>query len=149
MASPPAATALCLGTRFIHNKVPPTEILTVEGIYGTFRVFVGVHFDEGETARLPRETVANKIYRRGSYADLREPFVELVFRRGKGKIPDIKLLHQPTPSARNPRASRGARWRDSYSNRGTGKPSHLARGRCFSGQVHGLEKEPYLQPEIV
>ena len=59
--SAPAATTLCLGTCFVHDQVSPAKILSVQGIDRTFRIFVRVHFDEGETARLARETVTNQI----------------------------------------------------------------------------------------
>jgi hypothetical protein len=64
VASAPAATtaaALCLGTRFIHHEVSPAEILAVQGIDRAIRVFIAVHFDERETARLARKTVADEI----------------------------------------------------------------------------------------
>jgi hypothetical protein len=88
-----AAAALCLGTCFIHHEVSPAEILTVQGVHGAIRVFVIGHFNEGEPARLSRKAIANQIDARGSYTDLREPLVELLFRRGKRKITDIELLH--------------------------------------------------------
>src|SRR5437879_13350167 len=83
-ATPPTATtaALCLGTRFIHHEVPPAEILAVQRVHRAVRVFVIAHFDEREPARLPSETVANQIYTRGSYANLRERSEER--RVGKG-----------------------------------------------------------------
>jgi hypothetical protein len=88
-----ASAALCLGTCFIHHEVSSAEILTVQGVDGTIRIFVICHFYEGEPAGLSRKPVANQVDARGSYTDLREPFVELVFRRGKRKISDIELLH--------------------------------------------------------
>jgi hypothetical protein len=111
-AAPAAATAtLSLRPRFVHHQVSPAEILSVKRIYGLVGFFVVGDFDEGEAARLTRETVANQIHSRGSYTNLREPLVKLFLRRGKRKIPDIELLHQPTPSARHPLASLGARRR--------------------------------------
>jgi hypothetical protein len=92
-ATTTAAAALCLGTCFIHHKVSPPKILTVQGVHGAIRVFVIGHFNEGEPARLSCKTIANQIDARGSYTDLREPLVELLFRRGKRKITDIELLH--------------------------------------------------------
>jgi hypothetical protein len=88
-----AAAALRLGTCFIHHEVSPAEILTVQRVHRAIRVFVVGHFNEGESARLSRKTVANQIDARGSYTDLRKPLVELFFRRGKRKITDIELLH--------------------------------------------------------
>jgi hypothetical protein len=92
-AAPAAAAALCLGTCFIHYEVSPAKILPVQGVDGAIRIFVIRHFYEGEPARLSRKPVANQVDARGSYTDLREPLVELVFRRGKRKITDIELLH--------------------------------------------------------
>src|ERR1700694_5698717 len=87
-----AAAALCLGTCFIHYEVSPPEILTVQGVHGLIRFFVIRNFNESEAARLSREPIANQIDAGGSYADLRKPLVELVFRRGKRKITYIELL---------------------------------------------------------
>jgi hypothetical protein len=106
----PAATATFgLRPSFIYHQVPAAEILSIEGIDSAIGVFVVLDFDEGETARLSREPVPNEIDARGSNADLCEPFLKLLFRRRKRKIADIELLHLPTPSARNPTKSRGAR----------------------------------------
>jgi len=110
--TPTAATAaFCLRPCFIHHQVPPTEILAVQGIDRPVRIFVVGEFNESKTARLSREAVSDEIDARGSNANLREPFVELIFRRGKRKITDVELLHLSTPSVRNPSASRGARRR--------------------------------------
>ena len=108
-ATTTTAAALSLWPSFVDYEIPATEILAVQGIDGAVGIFVGLHFDEGETTRLSRETVPNEIDTRGSNTDLREPFLKLIFRRGKRKIPDVELLHLPTPSARNPSKSRGAR----------------------------------------
>src|ERR1700674_1895312 len=112
-AAAPATTAATLGLRprFVHHQVSPAEILSVERVYGLVGVFVVGDFHEGEAARLTRETVADQIHSRGSYTNLREPLVKLLLRRGKRKITDIELLHQPTPSPRHPLASHGARRR--------------------------------------
>jgi hypothetical protein len=104
-----SAAALSLRTCFVDYQVPPAEILAVQGIDGAVGVFVVLNLDEGKTARLSRKTVTNEIDTRGSNTYLREPFLKLIFRRGKRKIPDVELLHLPTPSARNPSKSRGAR----------------------------------------
>jgi hypothetical protein len=104
-----AATTLSLRPRFIHYQVPPAEILPVQRINGAIRIFVALHLHEGKTARLARKPVTNQIDTRGSNTNLREPFLQLLFRCGKRKIADVELLHLPTPSARNPSESRGAR----------------------------------------
>ncbi len=88
-------------TRFVHDQVPAPEILPVQGGDGTIRFFIVVNFDEGETARLPREAVTNQTDRRGIDTDLPEPFLQLFFRSVERKIADVKLLHLRTPSARN------------------------------------------------
>jgi hypothetical protein len=56
-----AATALGLGPRFVYNEVAPAEILPIQRVDRTIRIFVAIHFDEGETARLPGETIADQI----------------------------------------------------------------------------------------
>ena len=103
------AAALSLRPSFVDNQVPPAEILAIQRVDRAVGVFVTLNFDESETARLTREPVTNEIDARGSNANLCEPFLQLLFRRGKRKIADVELLHLPTPSARNPSESRGAR----------------------------------------
>jgi hypothetical protein len=104
-----SATSLSLRPRFIHYQVPPAEILSVQRVNSAIRIFVALHLHEGKTARLARKPVTNQIDTRGSNTNLREPFLQLLFRRGKREIADVELLHLPTPSARNPSESRGAR----------------------------------------
>src|SRR5713226_1352495 len=109
VSTPPASTAasaLCLGTCFIHHEVSPAEILTVQGVHRAIRVFVIGHFNEGKPARLSRKPIANQIDARGSYTDLRKPLVELLFRRGKRKITEIELSFTGSPASR---ATSGAR----------------------------------------
>lgn len=92
--APAAATAaLCLGTRLIHHQVSPAKILPIQGIDRTFRIFVSVHFHEGEAARLARKTVTNEIDCRRGYSNLRKPLLKLLLRRRKRKISDVELLH--------------------------------------------------------
>jgi len=113
VAAPAAATttaaAFGLGPRFIHHQIASTKVLAVHRINRAIGFFVIGDFDEGETARLSCKTIANQIYCRGIYTALREKFVQAILRRGKRKITNIELLHLPTPSARNPLASCGAR----------------------------------------
>jgi hypothetical protein len=109
VTTPAAAAAFGLGTRFVHHKIAPSKILAVQGIDGAVCFFVIGNFNEGKAAGLSCETVANQIYCGGIYTRLREVFVQAIFRRGKRKITNIELLHLPTPSARNPLTSRGAR----------------------------------------
>jgi hypothetical protein len=82
-----------LRPRFIDYQVPAAEILAVQGVNGAIGILIALHFDEGKTTRLARKTVTNKIDARGSNADLRKPFLQLLFRRGKWKIADVELLH--------------------------------------------------------
>src|SRR5438445_11631383 len=70
-----AASALCLGTCFVHHEVSSAEILTVQGIHRAICVFVIGYFNEGKTARLACKSIANEIDARGSYTDLRKPLV--------------------------------------------------------------------------
>lgn len=103
-----SAPALGLRLGLIDHQVAPAEILAVQGIDGFLRVFVGRDFDEGESAGLARETVADEGDSGGSYTDLREPLMDLFFRGGKWEVAYVELLHLRTPFIRNPRASRGA-----------------------------------------
>lgn len=143
-AAPAAPTTGALGLRpsFVHDQVPPAEILTVQRINRAIRIFVVAHFHEGEPARLPRKTIADQIYTRGSYTDLRKPLMKLIVRRGKRKIPNVELLHLPAPSARNPvDESRSApKKRASYtgspgSPATTGARQALQRSRAWSRKL--------------
>ena len=62
-ATAPATTAtagaLGLRPRFVHDQVPTTEILTVQRVDRPVCVFVITYLDEGEAARLARETIAD------------------------------------------------------------------------------------------
>jgi len=62
-AATPAGTAaaLSLRPRLVYHQVPAAEILAVQGVDGAVSIFVALHFDEGKTARLSRETVTNQI----------------------------------------------------------------------------------------
>src|SRR5215471_21096912 len=60
-AAPASTAALCLRTRLVDHQVSSAEILPVQGINCAIRIFVAVDFDEGESARLTRETVSNEI----------------------------------------------------------------------------------------
>jgi siroheme synthase len=71
--------AFCLGARFVDNQVPATEVLTVQAGHRTLRVFIARNFDESETARLARETIANQTDCRGADSNLRKPFLQLFF----------------------------------------------------------------------
>jgi hypothetical protein len=50
-----------LRPRFVDYQVPPAEILAVQRVHRAIRIFVALHFNEGKTARLSRETVTNEI----------------------------------------------------------------------------------------
>jgi hypothetical protein len=102
---PASATSasFCLGPRLIHHQVASAEILAIQRIDGALRVFIVAHFHEREATRLAGETVANQIHGRGRDADLRKPFVELVFRGGKREIANVELLHLRTPFVRKRR----------------------------------------------
>jgi hypothetical protein len=144
-AAPATATttgALGLRPRFVDYQVSSAEVLTVQRINRPIGIFVIAHFNEGEAARLPGETIADQIYARGSYTDLREPLLKLIIRRGKRKIPNIELLHLPAPSARNPvDESRSApKRRASYtgspgSPATTGARQALQRSRAWSRKL--------------
>jgi hypothetical protein len=139
-AATPAAAALRLRPRFVYHQIPTAKILPVKRIYGPVSVLVVGNFDEGKSARLTRETIPNQIHSRGSYTNLREPLLKLLFRRGKRKITDIELLHQPTPSARHLHASHGARRRGKRRTRAAKRTEPpRVRDWHFSGLLHGLE----------
>ena len=55
----PASSALGLRPRLIYDQVPAAEILTVQGVDRPVRIFVVIHFNEGETARLSRKAIAD------------------------------------------------------------------------------------------
>lgn len=144
-----SATAFGLRPCFVHNQVPSTEVLTVQGIHRAVRFFVICDFDECESAGLSRKTVTDQIYCRGIDACLREIFVQGVFRGRKRKIAYIELLHLRTPSARNPDASRGARGSNDTRTYLARKRRTPSRGRCFSGQRYGHGNLPLLQRNIL
>gem|GEM_PF-4580137 len=130
-----AAAATTTGARllragFIDDQITAAEILPVHGIDRAIGFFVIGNFDEGETARLAREPITNEVDCRGINTSLREKIVQGIFRCGKWKITNVKLLHLRTPSARNRTACRGARW-----NAGT----------ILCGQS-GEPKPPFLSP---
>jgi len=108
----------------IHHEVAPAEILAVQGVHRAIRVVVAVYFHEREASRLSRKTVTDEIDAGRGNTDLREPLVELIFRRGKRKIPDIELLHLPHSFCPEPNCeSRSApKIRESY----TGSPGSRA-----------------------
>jgi hypothetical protein len=56
-----ATGSFCLRPCFVHHEVAPAEILTVQRIYRAVCVFVAIHFDEREAARLSRKTIADEI----------------------------------------------------------------------------------------
>jgi hypothetical protein len=139
-ASTTATTAFGLRPRFVDHQVASAKILAVQRVDRAVGIVVIAQFNECKPTRLARETIPNQIDTRGSYTDLREILVKLIFRRGKRKIPDIELLHLPAPSARNPVASRGARRRRERRTRAV-RVAELprARDRRFSGQRNRLE----------
>src|SRR5208337_2917378 len=101
-ATPTTATrALRLRPRFVDDKVPAPEVLTVQARHGAVGVFIVGDFDEGETSRLSREAIPNQADCGGIHTHLPKPFLQLLFRSVERKITHIKLLHQRTPSARN------------------------------------------------
>jgi hypothetical protein len=141
-ASAPAAGTLGLRPGFVDHQVPSTEVLTVQGVDSAVRIFVIGYFNEGEATRLSCKAIADQIDTRGSYTDLREPFMKLIFRRGKRKIPNVELLHLPAPSARNPAdESRSApKGQSSYTGRPgsratTGARQALQRSRAWSRKL--------------
>jgi hypothetical protein len=124
-----ATTTLLLRTGFIDHQIAAAEILTIEGIHRAVCFFVVVNFDESKTARLARKAVANQIDCGRVNTRLREKFMKRIFRGGKRKIPNVKLLHLQTPFARNRDACRGARRKAETSVRA----SESLKGLVISG----------------
>jgi hypothetical protein len=58
-AAPTTSTTFSLRPRLIYHQIPAAEILAVQGVDGAVSIFIALHFDEGKTARLSRETVTN------------------------------------------------------------------------------------------
>src|SRR5262249_61255121 len=75
-AAPPTPAARLLRTRFIDHQVAPAEVLSVHRIDRAIRFFVICNFDEGESARLAGEPVANQINCRGIDASLCEKIMQ-------------------------------------------------------------------------
>jgi len=101
-ATPTTATgALRLRTRFVDDKVPAPEVLTIQARHGAVGVFIVGDFDEGKASRLSREAIPNQTDRGGIHTHLTKPFLQLLFRSVERKITHVKLLHQRTPSVRN------------------------------------------------
>jgi len=75
-AATTTAAAWLLRTRFIDYQVAPTEVLPVHRIDCAIRFLVVRDFDEGESARLAGEPVANEIDCRGVYTSLREKIMQ-------------------------------------------------------------------------
>ena len=141
-----ATGAFRLGTRFIDNEVPASEILSVQGSHGAIGFFIIGNFNEGETTRLSRETISNQADSRGIHTNLPKPFLQLLFRCGERKIPDVKLLHQRTPSARNLTTIAERTENTDSPKEATGLVPQRA-GYGISGPVHGLQNESVLQQE--
>src|SRR5579883_1263362 len=135
-AATAATAALSLRTRFVDHQVPAAEILPIESGDRAIGVFIVCNFDERKTPRLPREAIANQIDRGGAHAQLSQPFLQLFFSCGKREITDIKLLHLPTPSARNQTAIAE---RTERPVRLWGKPEGVPRAGWFSGPGDTLE----------
>jgi len=100
-ASAATAGALCLRSRFVDYQVPAAEVLTVQAVNHAFRVLVCRDLHKSEAAGLPGEAVTNQADRGWGHANLREPFLQLLFGSVERKISYVKLLHLRTPSARN------------------------------------------------
>jgi hypothetical protein len=117
-AAPATTTTLLLRASFVDYQVAATEILAVEGINRAIGFFIVGNFNERETTGLSRETITNEINCGRVDTRLREKFMQRIFRRGKRKISNVKLLHLRTPFARN---------RDAVAER-AGKPERILAG---------------------
>jgi hypothetical protein len=135
----PATGAFRLRPRFVDDKVPAPEILTVQARHGAVGVFIVGDLDEGETTRLPREAIPNQADRGGIHTYLPKPFLQLLFRSIERKITHVKLLHQRTPSARNLTTIAERTEESKTADEATRRACRRGRKGLFSGPVHGLE----------
>jgi hypothetical protein len=129
-ATAATAAALFLGTSLVDDEIAAAKVLAIESINRAIGFFVVGNFDESETARLAGEAITNQIDCGRIDTGLREKFTERLFRGGKRKISNVKLLHLRTPFARNRDACRGARWK-------TGKSYGHPKVRSHQGQRSG------------
>src|SRR6266852_5400088 len=83
------AGALCLRSRFVDYQVPAVD--------HAFRFLVCRDLHKSEAAGLPGEAVTNQADRGWGHANLREPFLQLLFGSVERKISYVKLLHLRTP----------------------------------------------------
>jgi hypothetical protein len=98
------ASPFTLRTRFIHDQSAAQKILAVER-FDRFVCFgVVANFGETETARLPRETIAQKRERIRLHTNFRKQRRYLLFRGLERQITHIQFLHGRSPFASGTRA---------------------------------------------
>jgi hypothetical protein len=56
-----ATAALGLRPGFVHHQISTAEVLTVQGVNRTIRVFVVGYFDKSEPAGLTGEAIADQV----------------------------------------------------------------------------------------
>lgn len=88
----PTAARL-LRTRFVDHQIAASEVLPVHGIHGAIGFFIVRDFHERKAARLPRETIADEVDCGRGNTCLGKMLVQGIFRGGKRKISNVKLLH--------------------------------------------------------
>ena len=124
-----ASRTFCLRAGFVDNEVAAAKILAVKTIDSTIGFFIVGNFDEGETAGLTREAIANQANCGSSDTQLTQPFLQLLFRCAERKITDVKLLHLELLLPGTETSSRGAHRRDLRRQRGKPEVVPRAGGR--------------------
>jgi hypothetical protein len=82
-----AGRTLFAGTSFVDSERTALEVLGMEHLNGLFRVLLGAHLNEGEPSRPTGHAVLHDVYG-NHHARLREIILQVILRRGEGKITD-------------------------------------------------------------
>jgi hypothetical protein len=94
-----STAALTLRTSFVHDQRAAQEILAIERFDRFVRFGVVAYFGETETARLSRETIAQKRERIRLHTNFRKQRRYLLFRGLERQIAHIQFLHGRSPFA--------------------------------------------------
>jgi len=97
--SPAGTAAFTLGTRFVDHERAAQKILAVERFDRFVRFGVVANFGETETARLSRETIAQKRERIRLHTNFRKQRRYLLFGGLERQITHIQFLHGRSPFA--------------------------------------------------
>jgi hypothetical protein len=96
-ATTTSASAFTRRTRLIHDHVAAHEILAVQRLNRAVCIFIIRHFNETETARLPRKTIPHQSYIRRRNSRLRKPVSHILFSSLKRQIAHVQFFHERTP----------------------------------------------------